>query len=141
MSTWANVFLGIIAVATLTIAIVQIGVVVAAGRLARRIDTLAQQFERDVKPLFGHLDAIGRDVSRAAALATAQVERADQLFADVALRVEQGLNNVQSTLGAPAREGRALLSAFKAAFQAIRDLRRDARSRQGRGEDEDALFI
>ena len=141
MSTWANVFLGIIAVATLTIAIVQIGVVVAAGRLARRIDTLAEQFERDVKPLFGHLDAIGRDVSRAAALATAQVERADQLFADVALRVEQGLNNVQSTLGAPAREGRALFSAFKAAVQAIRDLRRDARSRQGRGEDEDALFI
>ena len=141
MNTWANVFLGIIAVATLTIAIVQIGVVVAAGRLARRIDTLAEQFERDVKPLFGHLDAIGRDVSRAAALATAQVERADQLFADVALRVEQGLNNVQSTLGAPAREGRALFSAFKAAVQAIRDLRRDARSRQGRGEDEDALFI
>jgi hypothetical protein len=141
VSTWANVFLGIIAVATLTIAIVQIGVVVAAGRLARRIDTLAEQFERDVKPLFGHLDAIGRDVSRAAALATAQVERADQLFADVALRVEQGLNNVQSTLGAPAREGRALFSAFKAAVQAIRDLRRDARSRQGRGEDEDALFI
>lgn len=141
MNTWANVFLGIIAVATLTIAIVQIGVVVAAGRLARRIDTLAEQFERDVKPLFGHLDAIGRDVSRAAALATAQVERADQLFADVALRIEQGLNNVQTTLGAPAREGRAIFSALKAAFHAIRDLRHGARSRQGRGEDEDALFI
>ena len=141
MSTWANVFLGIIAVATLTIAIVQIGVVVAAGRLARRIDTLAEQFERDVKPLFGHLDAIGRDVSRAAALATAQVERADQLFADVALRIEQGLDNVQTTLSAPVREGRALFSALRAAFQAIRDLRHDGRSRQGRGEDEDALFI
>jgi hypothetical protein len=141
VNTWANVFLGIIAVATLAIAIVQIGVVVAAGRLARRIDTLAEQLERDVKPLFGHLDAIGRDVSRAAALATAQVERADQLFADVALRIEQGLNNVQSTLGAPAREGRAIFSALKAAFQAIRDLRPGARSRQGRTEDEDALFI
>ena len=141
MSTWADVFLGIIAVATLTIAIVQIGVVVAAGRLARRIDTLAEQFERDVKPLFGHLQAIGRDASRAAALATAQVERADQLFADVALRVEQGLNSVQTTLGAPAREARALLSAVRAAVQAIRDLRRDARSRQAHGDDEDALFI
>jgi hypothetical protein len=141
VNTWANVFLGIIAVATLAIAIVQIGVVVAAGRLARRIDTLAEQLERDVKPLFGHLDAIGRDVSRAAALATAQVERADQLFADVALRIEQGLNNVQSTLGAPAREGRAIFSALKAAFQAIRDLRPGARSRHGRTEDEDALFI
>ncbi|OLC75846.1 MAG: hypothetical protein AUH72_19880 [Acidobacteria bacterium 13_1_40CM_4_65_8] len=141
MSTWANLFLGIIAMATLAIAIVQIGVVVAAGRLARRVDTLAQQIERDVKPLFGHLNAIGRDASRAAALATAQVERADKLFADVVMRVELALDSVQSTLGTPAREGRALLSAFKAAFKAIRELRRDARSLQSRAEDEDALFI
>jgi len=141
VSAWTDVFLGIIAVATLTIAIVQIGVIVAAGRLARRIDSLAEQFERDVKPLFGHLDAIGRDASHAAALAAAQVERADQLFADVALRIEQGLNTVQSTLGVPAREGRALLSAFKAAIHAIRDLRHNARARQAHAEDEDALFI
>jgi hypothetical protein len=33
------------------------------------------------------------------------------------------------------------MSAFRAAFQAIRDLRQSGRSRQGRGDDEDALFI
>ena len=141
MSTWADVFLGIIAVATLAMAIVQIGVIVAAGRLARRVDSLAKQIEREVQPLFGHLNAIGRDASRAAALATAQVERADQLFADVATRVEHALDSVQGTLGAPAREGRAFLAALKAAFRAIRDLRRDGRGRQGRSDDEDALFI
>jgi hypothetical protein len=141
VSAWADVFLGIIAVATLALAIVQIGVVVATGRLARRIDTLANQFEREVQPLFGHLNSIGRDASRAAALATAQVERADKLFADVATRVEQALDSVQGTLGAPAREGRAFLAALKAGFKAIRDIRRESRSRQGRGDDEDALFI
>ena len=140
MSAWADVFLGIIAVATLAIAIVQVGVIVAAGRLARRMETLAEQIERDVKPLFGHLNAIGHEASRAAALATAQVERADRLFADVAQRVELAMDNVQGTLGAPAREARAIFSAFKAAMQAIRDLRHD-RSRQRRSEDEDALFI
>jgi hypothetical protein len=141
VSRWGDVFLGVIAVATLVMAIVQVGIVVAAGRLARRIDALTEQFERDVKPLFGHLNAIGRDAARAAALATAQVERADQLFADVALRVDQTLNSVQSTLGAPAREARALLSAFKAAVHALKDLRHDGRARKGRSEDEDALFI
>jgi len=141
VSTWADIFLGIIAVATLAMAIVQIGVIVAAGRLARRVDTLARQIEREVQPLFGHLNAIGRDASRAAALATAQVERADKLFADVAQRVELAMDNVQGTLGAPAREARALLSALKAAIQAIRDIRRDTRARQRRSEDEDALFI
>jgi hypothetical protein len=141
VSAWADVFLGVIAVATCAMAIVQVAVIVAAGRLARRIDTLVEQFERDVRPLFGHLNAIGRDASRAAALATAQVERADQLFADFAARVDQTLNSVQTSIGAPAREARALLSAVRAALQAIRDLRQGGRGRQGRGDDEDALFI
>jgi hypothetical protein len=141
VTTLGEVFLGVIAVATLAMAIVQIGVIVAAGRLARRVEELADRLEQDVKPLFGHLNAIGRDASRAAALATAQVERADQLFADVALRIDQALNSVQSSLGMPAREGRAILSGFKAALQALRDLRQNGRSRQSRSEDEDALFI
>jgi hypothetical protein len=140
VSDWAGIFLGVIAVATLATAIAQIGVLVAASRLARRIETLMDRVEQEAKPILGHLNAIGRDASRAAALATAQVERADKLFADVAERVELAMNNVQGTLGAPAREARAILSAFKAAIQAIRDIRQD-RSRRRRSEDEDALFI
>lgn len=141
MSVWSDVFLGVIAVATLAIAIAQIGVMVAAGRLARRVDRLTDQFEQEMRPLFGHLNAIGRDVSRAAALATAQVERADRLFTDLAARVEEGVASLQSTIGAPAREGRALLIAFRAAFDVLRGLRLTGRTRQGRGDDEDTLFI
>ncbi len=141
MSVWTDVFLGIIALATLATAITQIAVLVAAGRMAKRVAEAVEQFEQDVKPLIGHLNAIGRDAARAASLATAQVERADRLFGEVAVRVEQTLTSVQATIGATGREGRALLSAFRAAMQAIRELRRHPRTRQGRGEDEDALFI
>jgi hypothetical protein len=136
-----DVFLGVIAVATLAIAVAQIGVMVAAGRLARRVERLTEQLDRDLKPLFGHLNAIGRDASRAAALASAQMERADHLFADIAGRIELALNNLQATLAAPAREGRALVSGFRAALQALREHRGDGRSRQSRSEDDDALFI
>jgi hypothetical protein len=122
-------------------AVVQIGVLVAAGRLARRLDALADQLEREVKPLFGHLSTIGRDASRATTLATAQVERADQLFGDIAVRIQQALNTLQVSLAAPAREAHALMSALKAVFQAVRDLRSRARSGQPRAEEEDALFI
>jgi len=135
-----QVFLGIIAVATFLIALVQVGLILAAGMLARRIGRLADEVEREIKPFFAHLNAISRDASRAASLATAQVERADRLFADVAGRVEQAMNAVQGSLGAPAREGRAFLSALRAAMEAIRQLRRE-RARQGRTDDEDALFI
>ena len=141
MTPKTEVFLGVIAVATLAIAIVQVGVVVAAAMLARRVSRLVEEVEQEIKPLFGHLNAIGRDASRAAALATAQVERADKLFGDLAARIEQTVEGVQTSLGAPIREGRALLSAFRAGLQAIRELRHNGRGPKTRSEDEDALFI
>ena len=136
---WRDVFLGVIAVATLAIAVAQIGVIIAAGMMARRVGRVVEQIERDLKPLFGHINAIGNDASRAVALATAQVERADKLFGDLAVRVDQTLNAVQSSIATPAREGRAMMSAFKAALQVLRDLR--SPRRQGRGDDEDAHFL
>jgi hypothetical protein len=134
----ANVFLGVIAVATLLIAIVQIGVLVAAGLLARRVARATADLEQQLKPLVKHLDSIGRDASRAAALATAQVERADRLFADVTGRVEHGLDTVQHAFSGPAREGAALWSAFRAAFSALRNPPDGHRSR---ADEDDALFI
>lgn len=139
MSHWTDVFLGVIAFATLAIAVVHVAVLVAAGMLARRIVRLVDSFELEMKPIFVHLNAVARDAARAAALATTQVERADRLFADVAQRIEQTLASLQSTVLEPAREGRALLSAFRAGLRVVRDLRR--RRRRTRAEDEDALFI
>ena len=140
MIVWRDVFLGVIAVATLAIAIAQIVVIVSAAAAVKRAGQLADQFEREVKPLFGHLNAIARDGARAAQLASAQVERADKLFADLSVRLEETMNLVQASVIAPAREGRALLSAMRAAFEAVREMRQ-ARARQTRSEDEDALFI
>src|SRR4029077_14048564 len=105
-----------------------------------RVGRMVDQLERDVEPLFGHLNAITSDASRAVALATAQVERADKLFGEFAVRVEQTLNVVQASINGPAREGRAMMGAFRAALQALRELR-NGRARQGRGDDEDPLFI
>lgn len=140
MSDASDMWLAIIAVATLLIAVVQVGVLVAAGLLARRLDRLASSLERDIKPVLGHVNAIGRDVARAAALATAQVERADRLLADLHGRVEQGVDTLRQAVVRPAREGVALLSAVQAALSAFRNPPPAQRVRT-RGDDEDALFI
>jgi len=140
VSGWSEIFLGVIAVATLAIAIAQIGVMVATTAAIRRMERLADRVEQEFWPILGHLNSIGRDAARAASLAATQVERADRVFADLAMRVEQSIASLQTSILAPAREGRALVSAFRAAFSAIRDLRHN-RARQGRSEDEDALFI
>ena len=138
MSGRAELFLGIIAVATLATAIVQVGVLVAAGLLARRLQRVVETTERELKPLLEHLNAIGRDASRAASLATAQVERADRLFADLALRIEQILSLIQSVITGPLREGAAMMSAVRAILNFIRDSRGGRRTS---AEDEDALFV
>lgn len=139
MSGRAELFLGIIAVATLATAIVQVGVLVAAGLLARRLQRAVETTERELKPLLEHLNAIGRDASRAASLATAQVERADRLFADLAQRIEQILELIQSVVTGPIREGAAVMSALRAILSFMRDSRAGRRS--SRTEDEDALFV
>jgi hypothetical protein len=139
VSARAELFFGIIAVATLVTSILQVGVLVAAGLLARRLHRAADRAERELKPIFDHLNSIARDASRAASLATAQVERADRLFADVAVRLESTLTSVQSIVTAPVREGAALLSALRAVVNVVRELR--AARTGSRAEDEDALFI
>jgi hypothetical protein len=139
VSDRAELFLGIIAVATLATAIVQIGVLVAAGLLARRLQKVVDRVEREMKPLVEHLNAIGRDASRAASLATAQVERADRLFADLTVRVEQTLDAVQAAVQMPLREGAAFMSALRAVLNALRHPRPGGP--RSRAEDEDALFV
>jgi ornithine cyclodeaminase/alanine dehydrogenase-like protein (mu-crystallin family) len=140
VSIWSEVFLGVIAIATLAMAIAQVGVFIAAGLLARRVARLMDQVERELKPTFGHVNAIGRDASRAVSLATAQVERADRLLSDLSKRIDETVATVQQSIIAPAREGRALFNALRAVLEGLREARRTARTRH-RAEDEDALFI
>jgi uncharacterized protein YoxC len=135
-----NTFLGVIAVAVLLIAIVQIGVLIVAGMLARRMARTASEIERQIQPLLGHLDSIGRDAARAAAVASAQVERVDRLFMDVTSRLDQGMDAVQQSMHSSLREGAAVWSAIRAAFSAFRSASATRRSRS-RADDEDALFI
>jgi hypothetical protein len=139
VSDWAAVFLGIIALATLATATIQIGALIVAGRLARRIERLAAQVEQEMQPIFRHLDAIGQEASRTASLASAQVERADALFTDLARRVESTVGSVQHTMATPARETVALFRGVQAALAVIRS----GGPRRGRSgaDDEDALFI
>jgi hypothetical protein len=137
---WTDVFLGIIAVATLATAIVQIGVLVAASLLTRRVGRLLDRVERELSPMLASVNAIAQDAARAASLATAQVERVDKLFAEAAVRLDETLKLVQSAVAAPAKEGAALLSGLRAAINAIRS--GGSRSTRGRtADDEDALFI
>jgi hypothetical protein len=143
VSTWSVVFLGIIALSTLMMAVIQVGAIIYSARLARRIETLLGRLENDIKPMLDRLTTISTEAARMSALATAQVERVDQLFADVQQRTEQIMTVVQQAIVTPAREGAALFSALRSTFAAFRGLRTNGRQqRPPHGvEEDDALFI
>jgi hypothetical protein len=134
-----EVFLGIIAISTLVTALIQIGALVAIALLARRLERVVGRVEREVRPLAAHLDRLGQDATKLSALAVTQVERVDILFADVADRVDQTVGSVQSAVSGPVREGAAVLAAFRAVLNALKNPR--ARRSRSRADEEDALFI
>ena len=96
MNDWGGVFLGVIALAVTVMAVVQVGVIVFGARLARRVEQLVVQIDRDIKPLVANLNVVGQEAARAAELATAQVHRVDQLFGDIAGRVEETADSLQA---------------------------------------------
>ena len=141
MSFWAEVFLGVIALATFTMAAIQVGVLVYGMSVARRVNQLLTQVERELKPLAESVNTIARDAARISSLAAGQVERVDRLVTDLTNRVEQTASTVQNAILKPLREGAAIMSGVKAVIDVFREVTGRPGATRPRAEEEDALFI
>ena len=140
-SGWSDVFLGLIAAATLVMALVQIGAIIAALRLARQAQQVIQSVQQDVRPLIARAHAIAEEASRTVAIATAQAQKVDRVITDLSRRVDETAGILQAAIITPAREGLAIVAAIRAGLGALRGLR-DMQYRHGRqAEEEDSLFI
>ena len=135
-----NVLLGIIAVAVLVMAVIQVAAIVFAMSAAKRIGQVADRLEQDLRPVVSNLHTITSEAARVTTLAAAQMERADRMFADFSRRAEQVMAAVPTLLG-PAGKGFAFLNGIRAALAAIQELRRSSRRGAAHPDEEDALFI
>jgi hypothetical protein len=154
VTDWNLVFLGVIAAATLIMALIQIGMIIVAAGVAKKAqaavagaqDALAKaqqtitSVREDIRPLITKVNAIADEASKTAALATAQAQKVDRMVTDLAARVEETSSLVQQAIVTPAREGIAILAAVKATLGALR-AGADWRRRTSRSEEEDPLFI
>jgi hypothetical protein len=139
--SWSEAFLAVIAVATLVMALIQVGAIVVAIRLGQQARQALEAVQQEIRPLAARVSAIADEASRTAALATAQAQKVDRLVTDLSRRVEETAAVVQEAIVAPAREGLALVAAVKAGLGALRGLR-DRQPRHGRtADEEDPLFI
>ena len=154
MTDWNGLFLGVIAVATLIMAMVQIGVIVVGAKVAKQAQEavgkaqtmLASAQEAitsirdELQPLIAKATAIADEASKSAALATAQVQKIDHLVTDVSKRVDDTAAMMQQAILTPARQCLAILAALKAGLGVLR-AGADWRRRASRSEEEDPLFI
>lgn len=154
MSDWEQIFLGVIAAATLIMALIQVGAVVVIAKLARQAQEAAGKAQaaiataqqavtsvrEDIRPLIAKANAIAEEAGRTAALATAQAQKIDRLMTDLTRRVDDTSVVVQEAIVTPAREGLAIMAAVKATLAALRS-GADWRRRPSRSEEEDPLFI
>ena len=108
-----DVFLGIIAVSVLAMAIGQVAAVIVAARTVRRVGDRLGQIEETIRPIVSNVQRISEDAARATAVATAQVERAEQIMDDVARRVDETMTAVQETILGPARSGWAVVQTLR----------------------------
>jgi hypothetical protein len=151
-----DVFLGLIALGVLVMATIQVAAIVIALRAARRVNEAVATLNTDIKPIVENLRQMSADAAKAAATASAQVDRAEKLIGEFTGRIEQAITSLQDKVLAPAREGFALLQSVRALFSFIRgDQRREqpraaeprreprdpAGKRPAAAEDEDPLFI
>jgi type IV secretory pathway VirB2 component (pilin) len=140
VSGWAVLFLGVIALATLVMAIIQVGAILAAGRLARQAQETLASVQRDIRPLLDRASAVVDEASRTAALATSQVQKVDRLITDLSERVDETAAILQQAIITPAREGMAVVAALRAGLAVLRGVV-DMRRSPSRAEEEDPLFI
>ena len=137
----SEVFLGLIALGTLVMALIQVGAIVAVGRLARDAQKTLASVQQDVKPLVAKVSALADEASKTATIATAQAEKIDQLVTDLTRRIEETSIIVQQAVITPAREGLAIMAAIKAGLGALRGFREMRTGHSRHAEDEDPLFI
>lgn len=137
-----DLFLGVIAVAVLVMAVIQVTALVVAARAARRVGDLVTRFEQDVKPIVANLQVMTAEAARVSASAATQVTRVEHLVNDLA-RIAGETAGVLSTFVRPARDGFAVIQGILAALAVFRQAqgREPGRSRPGPVDEEDALFI
>ena len=140
MSDEAVVPLTIMAISLAIMAAVQIGVIVVAIRVSRKMTLAIEDLRREVRPLAEKVNRLADEATKVTSLAALQLERVDEFMATTVRRVDATLSVVQGLASGPIRQGAAVLTAVKAVMIMVRNWQ-SRRPGDREHHDEDALFV
>lgn len=118
--TDSTLLLGVIAFATVVMAIVQIGIIWYAVRLAGKINRLIDTVEEELKPTLSRVNSMSADLARVTVLASEQSERLNKLLGSVSKQIDNIVGLTQDSFLSPTRQGGLLYVAIRAALAALR---------------------
>jgi len=116
----SDVYLGVIAAATLVMALVQIGVLIAGVIAVKRMHKVLVRVEDSVRPVLAHVDDLVVDATESIAAVRVQLDRVERQTLQVLTRTDDAVQRVQKYLVAPAREGIALAAGARALVGGLR---------------------
>jgi hypothetical protein len=116
----SDVYLGTIAAATVLMALVQIGVLVAGIIAVKRLREALVRFEDSARPMLAHVDDLVVDATESIAAVRAQLDRVERQAVHVLTRTDEAVQQVRRYLVAPAREGIALAAGARALVGGLR---------------------
>ena len=137
--TLDTTFLGLIALATTVMAVVQVAAAMYAARAAREATRAALQLHGEIAPILANARKATDDAARITALALTQVERVDAFVATTTARVEESMTAIHEVIVGPLRQGSALWAGLRAALAFFEERRE--RQRSSEEDDDENLFI
>jgi hypothetical protein len=115
----SETFLGIIAVSALVMAIVQVGVLIGAFVMIKRLSDVVTRIEFATKPVLARIESLAMDTADSIAVVRAQIDRVEDTALGVLERADQAIQRVEHYLLAPARQTMALAAGARAVFGAL----------------------
>lgn len=147
MSTWAVVFLGVIALGSITQTVFLVVLALQSRRLAAGVDELRVRLERDLKPSLESLSRITRNLAEISDLGVLQARRIDTALADTLDKVEATTEAIRRFVVkpfAPLAEIGAFLKGVRRGFEVYNRLRgfdKGAKGASRRYAEDEHLFI
>jgi hypothetical protein len=130
-----TIWLALIAVALLTMAVVQVVIALQLARTAKEVSRTAVEVRQELRPLIDKVSRIADDAARGTALAVAQVERIDRMVGAATQQIDDTLQTIKQAVVEPMRQGSMVMAVMKAVISAFR------RPSRREAEEEDPLFV
>jgi hypothetical protein len=125
MDSWGMVFLGLIALGSLIQVLVIIGVALGGLRVAKRVQAMQANVDRELRPTLDSLTHVARNASQVAEVVSAQARRVEDLVGLTVARLEDARAQVRGRVSRPVAslaDVGALLKGFRRGLSVYRQL-------------------